>query len=161
MTFVPINDFPGYYISDEGEVKSIKRGSPRILKTYLGSNGRPCLRLYKQGKEYVQYIHKLVAQHFLGPANGLYVRHLDGDILNNKLSNLEYGTQVQNMADARAHGTLAKGERLPQAKLTARKVRVIRGLYRIDFSAQRLSEIFGVSLRTIYRAIKGEAWSHV
>jgi len=161
MNLRPIDDFPDYFISDDGKVISTKWGEPRELKTYIGTNGRPCLRLRKAGKCYVKYIHRLVAHHFLGPANGLVVRHLDGDILNNKLSNLAYGTQLDNMADARRHGTIAKGERLPQSKLTVRHVKVIRGLRKLDFSAQRLSEIFDISIRNIYRIINRELWSHV
>lgn len=32
------------------------------------------------------------------------LRHLDGDHLNNHVSNLKYGTPVENMADMRLHG---------------------------------------------------------
>ncbi len=158
--WLPIEGFPDYEISDYSRVRSYKRGtvkylSPCVFRRYLA------VYLFIDGKKYVKYIHQLVAQAFLGNSNGLMVRHLDGDIFNNNLDNLAYGTQIDNMADAKRHGTTACGTRLPQSKLNERKVRVIRGLRKCGFTVPRLSQLFGVSLRSIYRVTRREAWAFV
>ena len=158
--WLPIKGFPDYEISDYSRVRSYKRGtvkylSPCPFRRYLG------IYLFVDGKKHVKYIHKLVAQAFLGDADGLIVCHRDGDIFNNNLDNLVYGTQLDNMADAKRHGTTACGTRLPQSKLNERKVKVIRGLREIGFTVPRLSQMFGVSLRSIYRVIRRETWAFV
>lgn len=160
MNWIPINNFPDYDISDLGCIRSRKRGKVKyltavIFRKYLG------VYLFKDGKKHVKYIHKLVAEHFLGEPEGRVVRHLDGDIYNNELNNLAYGTQLDNMADAERHGTIARGTDVPQAKLNPRKVRIIRGLRKCGFTVPRLSEIFGVNIRNIYRVLRRETWAHV
>ena len=44
------------------------------------------------------YIHKLVAEYFLGPRpEGYEIDHIDGNYLNNKVDNLRYCTHLENM----------------------------------------------------------------
>ena len=51
-------------------------------------------------------VHRMVAEAFLGPAkDGEIVCHRDGNPGNNHVSNLYYGTQVENTLDAIRHGT--------------------------------------------------------
>jgi len=147
MTFKPIPDWPGYFASDDGQIKSTKYKQARILKQAINSQGRAFVNLSHKGKTTSILVHKLVCLAFLGPAEGRVVRHLDGDRTNNNLINLCYGTQVENLEDARKHGTLLLGERTNSSKLTERHVRVIRGLKKLGFSAVRLSELFDVHKR--------------
>jgi len=158
--WLPIADFPDYEISDLGRVKSHKRKKPKILSPvkfgpYLG------LYLFKDKRKHVKYVHQLVAQAFLGPQLNLDVRHLDGDRSNNCLTNLAYGTRKENMADALSHGTTARGEKLPHSKLTDSKVIELRKLRLEGVTVPKLSQMFGISLRTVYRALTREAWSHI
>ncbi|WMJ67202.1 HNH endonuclease signature motif containing protein (plasmid) [Klebsiella variicola] len=72
-------------------------------------------------------VHYLVATAFHGEQpEGLLIRHLDGRPSNNAPSNLAYGTQVDNMADAIAHDTVEFGERRYNAKPTNEVVIAIR-----------------------------------
>ncbi len=158
--WLPIAGFPDYQISDLGRVKSHKGRQPKILSPvnfgpYIG------LYLFIEGRKYIKYIHQLVAQAFLGPQLNSDVRHLDGDRNNNCLTNLAYGTRKENMADALAHGTTARGVKCPQSKLTDSTVIELRKLRQEGITVPKLSQMFGVSLRTVYRALTGESWSHI
>lgn len=50
------------------------------------------------GKYLRDYIHRLVAEHFIGPSpkDGMVVNHIDGDPFNNHVSNLEWVTVGEN-----------------------------------------------------------------
>ncbi len=53
------------------------------------------------------YVHQLVLGAFVGPCPiGMECRHLDGNPSNNFLSNLRWGTHLENMEDMRRHGSL-------------------------------------------------------
>jgi hypothetical protein len=91
----------------------------------------------------------------------MLVRHKDGDPGNNTATNLAYGTQLDNMADAFAHGTIARGSRLPQAKLNEEKVLEIRILHAAGEKIRILAERNGISWATCQDVILGVSWSHV
>jgi HNH endonuclease len=64
------------------------------------------VRLYRDGKGATKLVHKLVAEAFIGDCPpGMEVCHGDGNYLNNRASNLSYGTHSQNMQDMVRHGT--------------------------------------------------------
>lgn len=100
--FLPVPEFPGYVVGDNGTVLG-KRGY--ALKTPLDGWGYPKVCLRNSSGQVVKRVHKLVALAFLGEANGRVVRHLDGQKLNNSVSNLRYGTAAENAQDSMKHGT--------------------------------------------------------
>ena len=57
-------------------------------------------RVRDDGKFFYYRKHRLIAWAFLGK-NDLQVNHIDGDILNNNLSNLEYVTAMENQSHRR------------------------------------------------------------
>lgn len=58
------------------------------------------VRLYLKTGPIRIFVHRLVAESFLGPSNGLEVNHLDGDTLNNRADNLEWATPQDNKLHA-------------------------------------------------------------
>lgn len=109
--WTPVVGFEGLYeVSDAGRVRSVRKAEPRHLRTYLRQRGYPYVVLHRDGERYDIALHRVVMTSFVGPRPvGLEIRHLDGDPMNAALSNLTYGTHLQNMADAMEHGTTGLG----------------------------------------------------
>lgn len=106
--WVPIEDFPDYYICREGLVKSCKGKEPIILKPHRGDiQGHLNMRVTdKDGNLKEVYLHRLLAQTFIpNPDNLPLVRHLNDIKDDNRLENLAWGTQADNQRDSVRNGT--------------------------------------------------------
>jgi hypothetical protein len=159
----PVLGFTMYAVSDRGDVFSLH--NMRELVPVVRSNGYLHVCLFERGKTPDSgrqvSIHRLVLEAFVGPCpDGMLAAHADGTRTNNRLSNLRWTTQKDNMADAKRHGTAPVGERNQAAKLSDSAVREIRRLCGVA-SAKALSERFGVCQDIIYRAMHGSTWAHV
>src|ERR1043166_4787714 len=140
----------GYEASTQGRVRSLDRivhykcgrthrRKGQILTPIAHSNGYRTVAIFRTK----EFIHRLVALTFLGePEPNQEVCHDDGDRTNNRLSNLRWDTRKGNMADAARHGTTGKGEKSPNAKLTAADVRAIRTSIQ---PTAALATVFGIS----------------
>jgi len=91
-----IENYSGYFITQEGEVYSTKKGGKlRMLKPFkAGStdkNQYKVIALYDEHKvKDIHYIHRLVYSAFMGAVpDGSCIRHIDGNHFNNRLENLE------------------------------------------------------------------------
>lgn len=70
------------------------------------------------------------------------------------------GTTEENMKGAKSKGRIARGERLPQSKLTATEVRQIRAS--VGFrTPKEIETLFGISPRARRKVINRETWNHV
>lgn len=102
-----------YEVSDLGRVRSLDRISAQgrplkgvILVQATGSDGYKQVNLYREGRPMTCLVHRLVMLAFVGSApEGMEVRHLNGARFDNVLTNLTYGTHLDNMRDQRRHGT--------------------------------------------------------
>lgn len=133
------------------------------MKGGIGSQGYIvyCL-ISDDGKQKLLPIHVILATTFIGPCpEGMEVRHLDDNKLNNATWNLAYGTRQQNVDDARRNGRIPRGEGRPSSKLTEPKVEEIyRGMVRGE-SQTSLARRLGVSLPTVNAIVTGRNWRHV
>lgn len=104
----PIPGFRDYVVSSLGQVASTKGGQFRILSGGKTEMGYRNVLLYQDGQRVGRRVHQLVSLVFHGPRpEGLQIRHLDGNQLNNAASNLTYGTAEENYWDKKLHnGTL-------------------------------------------------------
>ena len=102
-TFVEIEGFEKYEVSNLGRVRNIKSG--RILKPHLNHNGYLKHHLYKHNKLKELFLHRIIAIAFIdNPEEKPQVNHIDENKLNNDLSNLEWCTERENVI----HGTRTK-----------------------------------------------------
>ena len=97
-----VNNFDYYSISNYGRLKN-KHG--RVLKPRLQNSGYYFYSLYDgRGRNHQTQVtcHKLVATHFINVIEGYDINHIDGNKLNNHVSNLEYITHSDNAKHAYA-----------------------------------------------------------
>ena len=162
---MPIEGFPGYFVSDDGRVFSEKSGQRKALQpSWQGTrpHARLGVMLRRGGQSLKRKVHRLVLEVFVGPRpEGQVARHLDGDPTNNRLSNLSWGTQKQNIADALGHGTMLLGEKNGSARLTATQVLEIRERHAAGESMTPLMREFGIDVATISALLHGRTWQAV
>lgn len=81
--------FINYEVSDHGRVRNRKTG--RVLKTSIDHRGNEVVCLSRKGIQFVKKVHILVADAFVDNYyNNELVVHIDGDKLNNHVSNLDW-----------------------------------------------------------------------
>jgi hypothetical protein len=106
----PIPSFPSYSASSLGRIYSRPREHTKggVLKTRISRRKYREVRLHRaDGYSRTCRVHALVCEAFYGMAPERQgARHLDGDSLNNLATNLCWGTQAENLEDARRHGTM-------------------------------------------------------
>jgi hypothetical protein len=106
--WIDINGYNGdYQISNHGNVKSLKRDKPIILRPQIYGKGYFGVSLSIGTRQKQFYIHRLVAENFIeGRADGLEVNHKDGDKSNNGAENLEWITHRKNMQHGYKNGLM-------------------------------------------------------
>ena len=114
MRNIFIKDYEGLYeVNTEGDVYSLPRtivGSDGIEYPFTGrylakilnkSTGYLYCSLWKNNKQTTCSIHRIVAETFIpNPLNHPVVNHIDGNKLNNSVSNLEWCTHQANSKHA-------------------------------------------------------------
>lgn len=172
--FRQVRGFPGYFVSDHGEVWSLKKGddpkgkrrwgktSWRRLKVDVNRYGYERVALMRNKRSVQVTVHVAVCEAFHGPRPFQKVcAHNDGNKLNNRAENLRWATQMENTYDSIRHGTRAVGERVHTAKLSNKQVSEIwKRLQEGEFGT-KLAREFGVSNGLITSIKNGRTWRHV
>jgi len=164
--WVPVAGFPIYEVSDWARVRSLdhydERGQWRpgkVLKPWMHSTGYLCVTLYRDGKAYKPRVHALVAAAFRGPRpKGHDVRHGPNGPLDNRPSELCYGTRKENMEDMERDGTKRQGDNHHNAKLTVAIVSECRLRRAASETIEALADEFGVSWGAVRSAVSGVTW---
>lgn len=144
----PSKKYSNYEISNEGRVRNAKTG--RVLKTQLDDKGYAQVVLQKDGRQYRERVHKLIADTFIGTTqSNMDVIHRDNNRLNNHVSNLEYMSRADSVRLAFKRGKHAPNQ-------TA--VRVVE-TGEIFPSISECSRALGVSVSGISKCINGAAYS--
>lgn len=105
-----------YQVSNQGRIRSRKRGEWRLLKPGHG-DGRYCqVGLVKDGKRHWKRVHQLVAEAFIANPDHLpQIDHKDGNLLNNYADNLRWVSPADNTRNPNTIGHL-RGNRKEQRK---------------------------------------------
>lgn len=118
-------------VSNEGRVRSLLRGEPRILKTQADSNGYHRIRVTIERVKMSYKVHREVAKAFLDNPNNLpQVNHKDGDKNNNSVFNLEWVTNKENAHHAIKNGLWDSVFEATKRENESRKKPIIA--YRVD-----------------------------
>lgn len=121
--WIPILD--GLYeASDLGRIRRARPGRKtwigKELKAHMLPKGYMQVLPTVNGKNRNMYVHRLVANAFIGPCpEGYEVNHIDGNKANNRADNLEYVTRKGNVQHAIAHGLMPQS--VPRPKLPKEK----------------------------------------
>lgn len=160
-----ISGYEGLYeISNFGYVKSFcKKTGGSIIKNILGQNGYYKVNLMKRGKRKQPYIHRLVAQAFIpNPENKPEVNHIDGNKLNNHVSNLEWCTSKENSLHCLSNSLQkVRGQHNGNSKLKRIDVVKIRLLRFKGMSCKRIAFLLGFSQSTVSRVSNSLSYRNV
>lgn len=148
-----------YRLGRAGKMRYLK---DKILKASVSNSGYPRVGLCSDSKYDYYHVHRLVLWAFVGPpAKGLIARHLDGNKLNNHLTNLAWGTYKENSNDQLLHGTRVVGESTIGSKLTETNVKAIRLLVAKGMWQRLVADKFGITQSSVSRIVSRENWAHV
>lgn len=158
-----IEGYEGLYeVSNRGQIRSLKRNTSKgkVLKPHnAGKYLQVCL--CKNGKTAYKSIHRLVAKAFAPNVNNFpEVNHKDENKFNNSATNLEWCTQIENLA----YGT--RLERIGHAKSKAvrafNEAGVLIAEYKSIKEAAEQNGLASINIsrccRGIYKQSRGYIW---
>lgn len=157
----------GYYVSNLGRIKSVKKDRERILKLSHTKDGYVKCGICINGCSCRFRVNRLVAEAFIpNPENKPTVNHLDGNKDNNRVDNLEWATRSEQMKHAYSLGLKKPmwGTSQKRSKLSEEDVRWIRNHYKAHdsiFGMNALAKKFSVSGCAIKRAVKGITYFNI
>lgn len=152
--------FPGYRVGSDGSVWTKKHGRHgfkdtwRIMRPRLGTGRGKYQHVKMLGK--TMKVHRLVMMAFHGHHPELLVRHMDNDTGNNRLTNLCYGTQKDNVHDSIKHRRF----NLRWIKLTEAKVRRIRLAAAAGEKYISIATRFGICTSAVGAIVNGKTWPY-
>jgi hypothetical protein len=150
-----------YNVDCENGVIYGKDGKP------LGSvnnKGYLAITFRHKGRRWTFPVHQIIA--IVGGLNILdpmTTNHIDGNKLNNRLSNLEAITNAENIRHAFRLGLMKssplRGERNPGAKLNKQLISEAKRKYQTGkYTYRKLAREYGVDHSTLLRAIQGQSY---
>ncbi len=181
--WIPVKDFEGLYeVSNLGRLKSLdfyesfyrkdlgktifrlKKEKIKYLKP--SKAGYILVKLYKDKIETSIRMHRVVALSFIpNPENKPQVNHINGIKHDNRLVNLEWNTQSENMLHAYEKGlntpTSQKGFKNSNCKLDLESILKIRKHKKKYGSAIDFCLELGISKSTYHDIRAGRKWSEI
>lgn len=158
-----IEGFEGLYkVSNLGRLYSVRNNkflkpTPNSLRT-----NRLYVKLYKDKKQYTFILPRLVAKAFLpNPDHLATVNHKDGNPLNNRVDNLEWLSNADNIRHAYRTGLQKSGHERSTAKYTKQEVLNMYRLHDSGMSSNAIASLYEGSGRSIRRILSGERYKEL
>lgn len=159
-----LSGFDGYYdVSDLGRIKSLKRQILRrdgsyqsrresFIKPNTIGTGYSYVVLSKDGEGKSYLLHRLVAQTFQpNPHNKPQVSHLDGNLNNNRASNLIWSTQQEIVDRCIESGNF----KTASSKKSQNTINEIKRLYLLGYSKSEIGRFVGATPQTVHKYLMG------
>lgn len=158
-----------YYVSNMGRILTLtahgSRNNPVIMKPAIdydyrrGVNGY--MRTTIDGKSI--RVHRVVAETWISnPENKPFVNHKNGDKTDNRVVNLEWCNNSENIRHAYNNGLIKvqRGERNIHSRLTDEQVRRFKWEWKYDrkMTRKEYAKKLGVSESTLKDIILGRSW---
>lgn len=151
IMFKELDEFPGYSVNEEGQVKGPKG---RVLKPAKNTQGYLYVSCCKNGKQFSRFVHQLVAAAFIeNPEGKREVNHQNGIKTDNRVENLEWSTGSENRQHAFDTGLHSH----PKTPIIATHVKTGE---QIRFESQHEAERNGFMQCHINHALRGRAKTH-
>ena len=156
-----LDKFSNYEISSLGDIRNIK--TQRILKYGCSSKGYLRTTLRHEGNTVTVAAHRLVAETYIANPNNLpQVNHIDGNKLNNDVSNLEWiscrDNIIHSFNNGLAHNSKQSLKTCESRKLTVAIANNLRNDSINGMSAESLANKYGVSKASVYSCLRGDTY---
>ncbi len=151
------------YWKQNGPKPSTLTGTPRPMKLNPGKSGYVQVSMRRD----VTLVHILVLEAFVGPRpeiEGMKIeaRHLNDVRHDNRLENLCWGTQQENIADAKRNGLWKFGEQRKSSQVSDADAVEIRRLYDTgEYFHRELAKMFNVSKGIVQSICSGTSRPHL
>lgn len=162
--WLKIEDYPDYYISDNGDVVSYKNGSKVYLTKCKDNYGYYVVALFNKYGRKTKKVHRLVALAFVSnPQNKETVNHINGIKTDNRVLNLEWSTSKENTEHANNTGlTNIKGENHVNSVTNEKTVLALRKKRKEDGTTYiNLAKEFNLTVSTVADILKRRTWKHI
>lgn len=152
-----------YLISDDGQVYNTDKN--KLVSQFLNRGGYTNVHLHINKMDVKKGVHCLVAETFIpNPENKPQVNHIDGNKMNNVISNLEWVTQSENNIHAVNIGLRKprSGEGVHFAKYTAEQVEIAcKEFEKDELELYEIEKLTGIPVKTLGEIRSGKIWKSI
>lgn len=150
--FRDIKGFENYQVSNLGRIYSKKRRACLKVKRLAG-RGYYQIRLSKNGRYYYKNLHRLIAETFIpNPDNYRTVNHINGNKLDNRLSNLEWADDCKQQHEACLLGLRPTTRHI----LTEEEIIEVYKMYSKGTPIKEIAELYDTRIQQICKLVKGQ-----
>ena len=153
MQYKKLSNYSKYLFSEDGNIYRIRKDHLQRLKLSKHPSGYTYKNLYDDsGRQKTFRVHRLIAKLFIdNPLNKPYVNHKNGEKDDNRVENLEWMTNGENVHHAYVNGLWKPVKRQKHSRF----VRVTRWGTQIFYGSSRdAAKFLGCSVSSITRAYK-------